>query len=179
MNLKKLEAISRGTRRLGKEREIIVFVTWIANGEGLTFTNPDLHHRQSSCVGLVTKKKQAYSPYLLISSLPPTVMPDDIRRMAVAEGSITDIIYHRNKYMEFQNRITVVFRSSTDAVEFIAQKYGKFLGGHKLNMNMVRGHTIWPCGTTIALTHGAILLTLSDISFDSTSWTHTTQGTNV
>jgi len=64
-------------------------------------------------------------------------MPDDIKRMAVSEGSITDIIYHRNRYMEFQNRATVVFRSATDAVEFIAQKYGKFLGGHKLSMNLV------------------------------------------
>ncbi|KAG0225577.1 hypothetical protein BGX31_007595 [Mortierella sp. GBA43] len=100
-------------------------------------SNIQMNLKKLEAISRVTKKKQAYSPYLLISSLPPTVMPDDIRRMAVAEGSMTDIIYHRNKYMEFQNRVTVVFRSSTDAVEFIAQKYGKFLGGHKLNMNML------------------------------------------
>ncbi|ORZ27640.1 hypothetical protein BCR41DRAFT_367251 [Lobosporangium transversale] len=64
-------------------------------------------------------------------------MPDDIKRMAVAENTIADIIYHRNMFMEFQNRVTVVFRSATDAVEFITQKYGKFLCGHKLNMTML------------------------------------------
>ncbi len=85
----------------------------------------------------VSNRKQAYSPYLLISQLPSTIMPDDIRRMAITDGSILDVIYHRNQYMEFQNKITVVFRSATDAVEFITQKYGKFLGGHKINMNMV------------------------------------------
>jgi len=86
---------------------------------------------------LVSNRKQAYSPYLLISQLPSTIMPDDIKRMAITEGSIMDVIYHRNQYMEFQNKITVVFRSATDAVEFITQKYGKYLGGHKINMNMV------------------------------------------
>lgn len=64
-------------------------------------------------------------------------MPDDIRRLAVSEDSITDIIYHRNPFMEFQGKVTVVFRSATDAVEFITQRYGKFLSGHKLSMNMV------------------------------------------
>lgn len=96
----------------------------------------------STCI--VTKRRQAYSPYLLVSQLPSTVMPDDIRRMAVSEGSMSDIIYHRNNFMEFQNRVTIVFRSSTDAVEFITQKYGKFMGGHKLNMSMV-SHPPW-CG---------------------------------
>ena len=87
---------------------------------------------------IVTKKKQAYSPYLLISQLPSTVMPDDIRRLADSKDSIKDIIFHRNQFMEFQNKVTVVFRSATDAVDFITQKYGKFVGGHKLNMTMVR-----------------------------------------
>lgn len=64
-------------------------------------------------------------------------MPDDIRRLAVSDDSITDIIYHRNPFMEFQGKVTVVFRSATDAVEFITQRYGKFLSGHKLSMNMV------------------------------------------
>ncbi|KAF8962372.1 hypothetical protein BGZ52_012250, partial [Haplosporangium bisporale] len=39
--------------------------------------------------------------------------------------------------MEFQGKVTVVFRSATDAVEFITQRYGKFLSGHKLSMNML------------------------------------------
>lgn len=39
--------------------------------------------------------------------------------------------------MEFQNKVTVVFRSATDAVDFITQKYGKFVSGHKVNMTMV------------------------------------------
>ncbi|KAG0007033.1 hypothetical protein BGZ65_011767 [Modicella reniformis] len=93
--------------------------------------------KKLEAIAKVSKKKQAYSPYLLISSLPSTVMPDDIKRMAVSEGSISDIIYHRNRCMEFQNRVTVVFRSATDAVDFIAQKYGKFLGSHKVNMSML------------------------------------------
>ncbi|KAK3825448.1 MAG: hypothetical protein J3Q66DRAFT_327785 [Benniella sp.] len=100
-------------------------------------TNIQMNLKKLEAISKVTKKRQAYSPYLLISSLPSTVMPDDIKRMSVSEGSITDIIYHRNWYMEFQNRVTVVFRSATDAVEFITQKYGKFLGGHKLNMNLL------------------------------------------
>jgi len=39
--------------------------------------------------------------------------------------------------MEFLNRVTVVFKSATDAVEFLTQRYGKFLAGHKLKMSMV------------------------------------------
>ncbi|KAF9191085.1 hypothetical protein BGZ51_007794 [Haplosporangium sp. Z 767] len=93
--------------------------------------------KKLQAISQVTKKKQSYSPYLLISGLPSTAMPDDIKRMAVTEGSIKEIIYHRNQYMEFQNRVTVVFRTATDAVDFITQKYGKFLGGHKLNMNLL------------------------------------------
>ncbi|KAG0049736.1 hypothetical protein BGZ83_005443 [Gryganskiella cystojenkinii] len=85
----------------------------------------------------VTRMRQAYSPYIIISKLPSTVMPDDIHRMAVTKDSIVDIIYHRNTYLEFSNRITVVFRSATDAVEFLTQKYGKFLAGHKLIMRML------------------------------------------
>ncbi|KAG0349057.1 hypothetical protein BG004_002257 [Podila humilis] len=82
-------------------------------------------------------RKQTYSPYLLISQLPHTVMPDDIKRMAVTEDSIADIIYHRTPFMEFQGKVTVIFRSATDAVEFITQRYGKFLSGHRLSMNML------------------------------------------
>ncbi|KAG0361817.1 hypothetical protein BGZ54_008929 [Gamsiella multidivaricata] len=100
-------------------------------------SNIQMNLKKLEAISKVTKKKLAYSPYILISQLPSAVMPDDIKRMAISEGSITDIIYHRNQFMEFQNRATVVFRSATDAVEFIAQKYGKFLGGHKLNMNVL------------------------------------------
>ncbi|KAF8938815.1 hypothetical protein EDD21DRAFT_361246 [Dissophora ornata] len=99
--------------------------------------NIQMNLKKLEAISKVTKKRQAYSPYILVSQLPPTVMPDDIKRMAVSEGSITDIIYHRNQYMEFQNRATIVFRSATDAVEFIALKYGKFLGGQRLNMTML------------------------------------------
>ncbi|KAG0214295.1 hypothetical protein BGX28_002403 [Mortierella sp. GBA30] len=99
--------------------------------------NIEMNLKKLKAISKVLNKKQAYSPYLLISQLPPTVMPDDIKRMAITEGSILEIIYHRNQYMEFLNRITVVFRSATDAVEFITQKWGKFLSGHKLAMNML------------------------------------------
>ncbi|KAF9584978.1 hypothetical protein BGW38_004411 [Lunasporangiospora selenospora] len=88
-------------------------------------------------ISRVSRRKQVYSPYLLISQLPAFVMPDDIQRMALTEDSIVDIIYHRNQFLEFQNRITVVFRSATDAVDFITQKYGKFLSGHRLIMSML------------------------------------------
>ncbi|KAG0375025.1 hypothetical protein BGX24_009643 [Mortierella sp. AD032] len=97
----------------------------------------ELNLKKLKAIEKVTNKKQAYSPYLLISQLPSTVMPEDIKRMASTKDSIKDIIFHRNQFMEFQNKVTVVFRSATDAVDFIAQKYGKFLGGHKLNMNML------------------------------------------
>lgn len=97
---------------------------------GYCFPSPDPHFA-------VLRRKQAYSPYLIISQLPSTVMPDDIQRMAVSEDSIVDIIYHRNQFMEFLNRVTVVFKSATDAVEFLTQRYGKFLAGHKLKMSMV------------------------------------------
>ncbi|GJJ76390.1 hypothetical protein EMPS_08749 [Entomortierella parvispora] len=93
--------------------------------------------KKLEAISKVLKRKQAYSPYLIISQLPPTVMPDDIQRMAVAEDSIVDIIYHRNQFMEFLNRVTVVFKSATDAVEFLTQRYGKFLSGHKLKMSML------------------------------------------
>ncbi|KAG0003742.1 hypothetical protein BGZ79_000141 [Entomortierella chlamydospora] len=93
--------------------------------------------KKLEAISKATKRKQAYSPYLWISQLPSAVMPDDIKRMEISEGSITDIIYHRNQYMEFLNRVTVVFRSATDAVEFITQNYRKYLGGHKLVMNML------------------------------------------
>ncbi|KAF9089851.1 hypothetical protein BGX29_011817 [Mortierella sp. GBA35] len=99
--------------------------------------NIELNLKKLKAISKVTNKKQAYSPYLLISQLPSTVMPDDIRRMADSKDSIKDIIFHRNQFMEFQNRVTVVFRSATDSVDFITQKYGKFLNGHKLNMNML------------------------------------------
>ncbi|KAG0308477.1 hypothetical protein BGZ98_007837 [Dissophora globulifera] len=100
-------------------------------------SNIQANLKKLDAISKVTKRKQAYSPFMLITQLPSTVMPDDIKRMASSEGSIKDIIYHRNQYMEFQNRATVVFRSATDAVEFITQKYGKFLGTHKLNMTLV------------------------------------------
>ncbi|KAF8983877.1 hypothetical protein BGZ46_009334 [Entomortierella lignicola] len=100
-------------------------------------SNIQMNIKKLEAISRVTKRKQAYSPYLWISQLPTTVMPDDIKRMEISEGSITDIIYHRNQYMEFLNRVTVVFRSATDAVEFITQKYGKYLSGHKLVMNML------------------------------------------
>ncbi|KAG0322799.1 hypothetical protein BGZ97_003738 [Linnemannia gamsii] len=99
--------------------------------------NIELNLKKLKAISSVTKKKQAYSPYLLISQLPSTVMPDDIRRLADSKDSIKDIIYHRNQFMEFQNKVTVVFRSATDAVDFITQKYGKFMSGHKLNMTML------------------------------------------
>lgn len=99
--------------------------------------NIELNLKKLNAISNVTKKKQAYSPYLLISQLPSTVMPDDIRRLADSKDSIKDIIFHRNQFMEFQNKVTVVFRSATDAVDFITQKYGKFVGGHKLNMTML------------------------------------------
>ncbi|KAF8945507.1 hypothetical protein BGZ47_002509 [Haplosporangium gracile] len=99
--------------------------------------NIKLNLKKLNAISSVTKKKQAYSPYLLITQLPSTVMPDDIRRLADSKESIKDIIFHRNQFMEFQNKVTVVFRSATDAVDFITQKYGKFLGGHKLNMTML------------------------------------------
>ncbi|KAF9120915.1 hypothetical protein BGW39_010987 [Mortierella sp. 14UC] len=102
-----------------------------------TQANIELNLKKLQAISKVTNKKQAYSPYLLITQLPSTVMPDDIKRMADSKDSIKDIIFHRNQYMEFQNKVTVVFRSATDAVNFIAQKYGKFLGGHKLVMNML------------------------------------------
>lgn len=137
-NLKKLAAISRGKEqrtaskhRLKRKNEFNDFLKFV-----LTSRTFFIWVFFKSC--LVLKKKQAYSPYLVISQLPSTVMPDDIQRMALTEDSIVDIIYHRNQYMEFRNRVTVVFRSATDAVEFLTQKYGKFLAGHKLNMSMVR-----------------------------------------
>ncbi|KAF9289871.1 hypothetical protein BGZ68_008470 [Mortierella alpina] len=99
--------------------------------------NIEMNLKKLKAISKVSNRKQAYSPYLLISQLPSTIMPDDIKRMAITEGSIMDVIYHRNQFMEFQNKITVVFRSATDAVEFITQKYGKFLGGHKIVMNML------------------------------------------
>lgn len=99
--------------------------------------NIELNLKKLNAISNVTKKKQAYSPYLLISQLPSTVMPDDIRRLADSKDSIKDIIFHRNQFIEFQNKVTVVFRSATDAVDFITQKYGKFVGGHKLNMTML------------------------------------------
>ncbi|KAF9926572.1 hypothetical protein FBU30_003859 [Linnemannia zychae] len=99
--------------------------------------NIEANLKKLSAIAKGTNKKQAYSPYMLISQLPPTVTPDDIRRMADSKDSIKDIIFHRNQFMEFQNKVTVVFRSATDAVDFITQKYGKFLGGHKINMNML------------------------------------------
>jgi hypothetical protein len=125
LNLKKLKAISSGTHRsvLSLRSELSCVFRPSAANLCLSF--------------IVTKKKQAYSPYLLISQLPSTVMPDDIRRLADSKDSIKDIIYHRNQFMEFQNKVTVVFRSATDAVDFITQKYGKFMSGHKLNMTMV------------------------------------------
>ncbi|KAG0264262.1 hypothetical protein BG011_007152 [Mortierella polycephala] len=96
--------------------------------------------KKLQAISQVTKKKQPYSPYLLISGLPSTTMPDDIKRMATTKGSIVEIIYHRSQFMDFQNRVTVVFRAATDAVDFIVQKYGKFLGGHKLQMNLLDPH---------------------------------------
>ncbi|KAF9948188.1 hypothetical protein BGZ72_009862 [Mortierella alpina] len=99
--------------------------------------NIEMNLKKLKAISKVSNRKQAYSPYLLISQLPSTIMPDDIRRMAITEGSMLDVIYHRNQFMEFQGKITVVFRSATDAVEFITQKYGKFLGGHKILMNML------------------------------------------
>ncbi|KAF9437281.1 hypothetical protein BGZ76_001343 [Entomortierella beljakovae] len=99
--------------------------------------NIQMNIKKLDAISKVTKRKQAYSPYLWISQLPSTVMPDDIKRMEVTEGSIIDVIYHRNRYLEFLNRVTVVFRSATDAVEFLTQKYGKFLGGHKLTLSML------------------------------------------
>ncbi|KAF9910533.1 hypothetical protein EC991_006351 [Linnemannia zychae] len=102
-----------------------------------TQANIELNLKKLQAISKATNKKQAYSPYLLISQLPPNVMPDDIKRMADSKDSIKDIIFHRNQFMEFQNKVTVVFRSATDAVDFIAQKYGKFLAGHKLVMNML------------------------------------------
>ncbi|KAI1320104.1 hypothetical protein EDD11_002076 [Mortierella claussenii] len=121
---------------------IISARVWDAVGEDLEHkenspSNIQMNLKKLEAISKVSKKKQAYSPYLLISQLPSTVMPDDIKRLAISKDSITDIIYHRNQFMEFQNRVTVVFRSATDAVEFITQKYGKFLTGHKLNMNML------------------------------------------
>ncbi|KAF9573188.1 hypothetical protein EC968_008930 [Mortierella alpina] len=99
--------------------------------------NIEMNLKKLKAISKVSNRKQAYSPYLLISQLPSTIMPDDIKRMAITEGSIMDVIYHRNQFMEFQNKVTVVFRSATDAVEFITQKYGKYLGGHKILMNML------------------------------------------
>ncbi|KAF9332241.1 hypothetical protein BG006_004895 [Podila minutissima] len=114
-------------------------------------SNTELNKKKLEAISKVTHRKQAYSPYLLISQLPHTVMPDDIRRLAVNEDSITDIIFHRNAFMEFQGKVTVVFRSATDAVEFITQRYGKFLSGHKLSMNMpLSGHMVLVSGLPAA-----------------------------
>ncbi|KAF9114300.1 hypothetical protein BGX27_011201 [Mortierella sp. AM989] len=100
-------------------------------------SNIQMNLKKLEAISKVLKRKQAYSPYLWISQLPSTVMPEDIRRMEITKDSIADIIYHRNQHMEFLNRVTVVFRSATDAVEFMTQKYGKYMSGHKLVMSML------------------------------------------
>ncbi|KAG0259924.1 hypothetical protein DFQ27_003814 [Actinomortierella ambigua] len=64
-------------------------------------------------------------------------MPDDIKRMAKAEDDIVAIIYHRNDYMGFLGKATVVFKSATTATEFLTQHFGKFMSGHRLSMTML------------------------------------------
>ncbi|KAG0223068.1 hypothetical protein BGW42_006109 [Actinomortierella wolfii] len=96
----------------------------------------DANFRKLQAIEKATGRRQAYSPYVLISKLPPTVMPDDIKRMARSEEDIITIIYHRNDYMDFLGRVTIVFKSATSATEFLTQQFGKFMSGHRLSMTM-------------------------------------------